>query len=189
MREENLHKISELADRTISDTADANILLCYVLQQTTRSVDVDLLYDIAVTSGIISYFTFQDAIGTMIQTGLLVCEQKNQKEYYILTERGADTASRLYHLIGKSYRDEILQTAERLIKRHETEEQVELAYEPVTNGCYLHICLKDHNLILLKLTLFTPDEHQAKLLGEKILSNPSAVYHNILKTLIPQQNS
>lgn len=187
MREENLHKISEFADRTISDTATANILLCYVLQQTTRSVNADLLYDIAVTSGIISYFTFQDAIGTMLQTGLLICEQKNQETQYTLTESGADIACRLYHLTGKSYRDEILETAKQLLKRHETEEQVKISYEPIPQGCHLHICLKDHDLILLQLTLFTPDEHQAKLLGEKILANPSAIYHNILKAVIPKQ--
>ena len=185
MRDENLQKISEMADRTISDPVTANILLCCLMQKIPKALDADLLYDIAVTNGIINYFAFQDALQTMEETGSVSCIQKEDGKYYSLTEKGTENAERFQHLIGKSYREHIVKTAEAVIHRRQIEEQVKISYEKLTHGCHLHVRLVDHELILLELTLFTPDEHQAKLLGDKILSNPSAVYHKILRAVMP----
>lgn len=189
MLDENLQKISELADRTISDMVSANILLCYLMQNIAKPLDTDLLYDIAVTSGIIDYFTFQDTLQTLEETNAVSCTQKNDRKYYSLTQKGSENAERFHHLIGKSYRDNILQAAETAIHRRKLQEQLKISYEPLPQGCHLHVKLVDHELVLLELTLFTPDEHQARLLGDKILSNPSAVYHKILRAVMPEQNS
>lgn len=189
MRDENLHKLSELADRTIVDPVTANILLCYVMQQIAQPIDADLLYDIAVTSNIINYFTFQDALHTMEDSGAIVIEQKDQQLYYSLTEYGSANSDRLHHLAGKSYRDRITQIALDALRRRKNEEQVKLSYEKLPQGCHLHVRIIDHDLILLELTIFTPDEHQAKLLGDHILSNPSTIYHEILRTVMPENSA
>ena len=189
MRDENLHKISELADRTISDPVTANILLCCLLQQISKPLDADMLYDIAVTNGIINYFAFQDALQTMEDTNAVSCVQKDDLKYYSLTDKGKETAQRFHHLIGKSYREHIIETAQSALQRRKLEEQLKISYEPLEQGCHLHVRLVDHELILLELTLFTPDEHQARLLGDKILSNPAAVYHKILRAVMPEHPS
>ncbi len=189
MRDENLHKISELADRTISDPVTANILLCYLMQQIAKPLDADMLYDIAVTNGIINYFAFQDALQTMEETNAISCVQKDDGKYYSLTEKGIEHAEHFHHLIGKSYRERITEIAQSAVKRRKLEEQLKISYEPLEQGCHLHVRLVDHTLVLLELTLFTPDEHQAHLLGDKILSNPTAVYHKILRAVIPEQQA
>ncbi len=189
MRDENLHKISELADRTITDPVTANILLCCVMQEMAQPLDSDLLYDIAVTSGIINYFAFQDALQTMEETSLVSCEQKNGRKYYLLTPKGENTAGRLQYLTGKSSREHLFRIAKAAVQRRKNEEQVKLSYEPLEQGCHLHVQIIDHELTLLELTLFTPDEYQARLLGDKILMNPSAVYHEILRAVMPEKNS
>lgn len=190
MRDENLQKISGMADRTVADTTTANILLCYTLSQIEEPIDNELLYDIAVTSGIINYFSFQEAIQSMEETGAVNCEpQENGEKVYILTEKGRNSAKRLKHLAGKSYRERIIKTAKVAVKRHKNEEQVKITYETIQQGCHLHVKMLDHQLTLLELTLFTPDEYQAKLLGEKILSNPSALYHDVLQAVMPKEEN
>ena len=57
MRDENLMKISEMADRSITETAVAGILLCYVLYRVDEPMESELLYSIAVTGEIINFFT------------------------------------------------------------------------------------------------------------------------------------
>lgn len=189
MRDENLHKLSALADRTISDPVMANILLCYVMQQISQPIDSDLLYDIAVTNDIINYFAFQEALQAMEDTGAVSLQQKNGVTYYTLTPKGAAAAERLHHLTGKSYRERITQKAQAALLRRKNEEQVKLSYEKLPQGCHLHVRIIDHELILLELTIFTPDEYQAKRLGDKILSDPSAIYHKILRTVMPDSES
>ncbi|MDE5769669.1 MAG: DUF4364 family protein [Oscillospiraceae bacterium] len=190
MRDENLKKISGLADRTVADTTTANILLCYTLEQIGEPIDSELLYDIAVSSGIINYFTFQEALQIMEETEVVnVVLQKNGEKCYSITEKGLESAQRLQHLAGKSYRERIIRTASVALKRHKNEEQVKVSYEPISQGCHLHVKMLDHQLTLLELTLFTPDEYQAKLLGEKILTNPSALYHDVMQAVMPKEEN
>ena len=111
------------------------------------------------------------------------------QKYYSLTDKGAEHAEHFHHLIGKSYREHITETAKAVMQRRKLEEQLKISYEPLEQGCHLHVRLVDHTLVLLELTLFTPDEHQAHLLGDKILSNPSAVYHKILRAVMPEHPS
>ena len=187
MRDENLHKISELADRTVSDPLIANILICYALRQTEKPVDKDLLYDIAVTSGIINYFTFQDVLQTLEETKAVSCIRTDGQMCCSLTEKGRETADTMQHLAGKSYRERIAEAVKTALRRRKNEEQVKISYEKLAQGCHLHVRLVDHALTLLELTLFTPDECQARLVGDKILSNPSVIYHEILRAVMPDK--
>ncbi len=189
MRDENLHKLSELADRTVSDPVTAAILLCYVMQQTARPLDTDLLYEIAVTSGMINYFAFQEALQSLQEKGTVFCEDKDGKTYCSLTENGLNTAEKLRSLAGKSYRERISALASAAVQRQKNEEQVKISYETLPQGCHLHIRLIDHDLVLLELTLFTPDEYQARLIGDKILTDPSTVYHKILGAVMPDSKN
>ena len=186
MRDKNLHKISELADRTVSDPLTASILLCYALRQTEKPVDEDLLYDIAVTSGIINYFTFQDVLQTLEETKAVSHIRTDGRMCYSLTEKGRKTADTMQHLTGKSYRERIAETVRTAVRRRRNEEQVKISYQKLSQGCHLHVRLVDHELTLMELTLFTPDEYQARLVGDKILSNPSMIYHEILRTVMPE---
>lgn len=187
MLDENLHKISEMADRTVSDPLTANILLCCVLRQIEKPVDMDLLYDIAVTSGIINYFTFQDVLQTLQETKAVSCIRTDGQMCCYLTEKGKETADTMQHLTGKSYRERIAEAVKKAVQKRKNEEQVKISYEKLPQGCHLHVRIVDHELTLLELTLFTPDEYQARLVGDKIISNPSMIYHDILRVVMPDK--
>lgn len=188
MRDENLQKMSALADRTIADPSTAAILLCYMLYQMTAPMDMDMMYDVAVTSGIINYFAFQEALENMTENqSVTCCVHQNGEKTYFLTEKGMDTAQRLQHMAGKSYRERITTLVQEVVKRQKNQEQVRISYECIPQGCHLHIRIMDHKLTLLELTLFTPDEHQAKLLGDKILEHPEAIYQDVLQAVMQQK--
>jgi len=181
MRDENLMKISELADRSVTDSSVANVLLCYMLYRVNMPLDSEMLYDIAVTGGIINYFTFQDALQSL-QTNGSVTVNTNEKgeKTYALTDTGVNCARRLKTFAPKSYRDHIMLAAQRELARRRNRDSVKIDYVPLENGCQLHVHIFDQSLTLLELTLFTPDRKQAELLGEKILSNPSMFYNQVL---------
>ncbi len=188
MRDENLQKLSELADRSVTDSSVANILLCYMLYRVKEPLDSELLYDIAVTGGIINYFTYQDSIQSL-QTNGCVTVQKNEKceKIYTLTDKGVACAQRLKSFAAKSYRDHIVLAAKRAMERRKNEDDVKIEYLPLETGCHVRVSITDHALTLLELTLYTPDMKQAQLLGERILSNPSAFYHNVLQSAMSNE--
>lgn len=183
MRDENLMKISELADRSVTDSSVANVLLCYMLYRVNAPLESELLYEIAVTEGIINYFTYQDALQTLLTNGSVTLSTNEKGEnIYALTENGVDCARKLKTFAAKSYRDHIVLAAKRAMERRRNENDVKIDYIPLKQGCHLRVRITDQAITLLELTLFTPDMKQAKLLGEKIFSNPSVFYNNVLQS-------
>lgn len=188
MRDENLMKISELADRSVTDSSVANVLLCYMLYRVKVPMESELLYDIAVTGGIINYFTFQDAMQSLQSNGSVTVTMNDKGEAtYALTEKGVDCARKLKTFAAKSYRDHIVLAAKREMERRRNADDVKIDYIPLEQGCHLRVRIKDQSMTLLELTLFTPDMKQAQLLGEKILSNPSMLYTNILEAAMKNE--
>ena len=77
--------------------------------------------------------------------------------------------------------------AKRALERRKNRDDVKVNYIHLDTGCQLHVSLTDQGMTLLDLTLFTPDEKQAHILGERVLSNPSAFYHNVLQAAMKNE--
>ena len=135
MRDDNLMKISEMADRQITETSQAIILICYLLYRVEEPVESDLLYNIAVTGGIINFFTYQEAISTMLQNQCIAEQVNEAKEHlYTVTELGITFAQKMRNYAQKSYRDQIVIAAKReILKKHNQREAV-ITYENVEQG-------------------------------------------------------
>lgn len=185
MLDENLLKISERADRIVTDPTTAGILLCYMLYRVEEPVGEELLYDIAVTGGIINYFTYQDAM-LSLKTTEAVKEQtaEDGEKQIALTPVGVELARRLKTIAKKSYRDQIVTAAKKAVKKEKHRKDVRISYEPHENGVHLHVVLQDGTLTLLELKLFTPDQHQAEQLAERILTDPTSLYHDVIKAMM-----
>ena len=190
MLDENLLKISEDADRVITDPTLAGILLCYMLYRVEVPVDGDLLYDIAVTGGIINYFTYNDVLASLLASGSVTCRTNDKGEkLYTVSEIGIESARRLKTIAAKSYRDQIVSKAKLAITRKRNQKNVHIAYEPLERGGHLHVTLCDEDLTLLELRLFTPDQQQADQIAEQILINPSALYHDVIQSMMKRHDT
>ena len=189
MLDENLMKISERADRIVTDTAQAGILLCYMLYRLDEPLDTELLYDIAVTGGIINYFTFQDAMQSLLDSGSIRKEKSKDGMVCLLTSSGIECAKRLKTMAGKSYRDEIVSAAKRAVIRHRNAKDVRVSYEELETGCHLLIDIQDGDLTLLELKLYAPDRQQAELLAEGVMNNPAALYRDVMQAMFRRQET
>ncbi len=182
MRDENLMKISEYADRSVTDSSVACVLLCYLLYRVEQPVDTELLYEIAVTGNIINYFTYQEALAAMTSNGSVSVEtNKKGEKVYKLQPKGITCAKRLKTFAAKSYRDHIVLAARKALMRKKNLNDVKIGYEEMENGCYLRVQLTDHGTSLLDLTMFTPDLEQARSLGNRILDNPPEFYNRVMQ--------
>ncbi len=190
MLDENLRKISEKADRVVTDPTIAGVLLCYMLYSVKEPIDSELLYDIAVTGGIINYFTYQDALQALQSSGSIATSVNECGEtIYKLTTDGIIYANRLKNVAAKSCRDHIITAAKKALARHGNRKDVRITYEPHVNGCHLHVTLHDGALTLLELKLYAPDQEQAEQIGKQILSNPSALYHDVIQAVMRKNDT
>lgn len=181
MENENYTKMSELASTELKDVQTVKILICYLLYRINKPVDSEQLYDISVTTGIINYFFYQDAIDYLIKNdSITVSEGENRSKTFALTEKGINCAKTLRGYVPKSYRDKIVQAALRYFARLKYESEVKVEYIPLEKGYYVHLRCLDIGDDLLDMKLFAPDRTQAEMIGRNIMRNPAGFYSKIL---------
>lgn len=181
MHDENIRKMTDMADTEIKDLPTLNILICYLLYRIEKPVESEQLYEIAMETGIISYFYYQDSVDYLINNGLITIENIDGKKYYIIQSKGKACAEQLKSYAPKSCRDKIVSVALKYFARLKYEQEIIVDYLPDENGCYIHIRCIDPKYDLMDMKLFAPDLEQAKLVGEKIMLNPSGFYRKIIE--------
>jgi hypothetical protein len=182
MQEENIRKIATSADTEIKDVPTLNILICYLLYKIDRPVEPEQLYDIAIGTGVINFFYYQDAISYLISNGLIsLSTGKNGAECYVLEPKGRECAKQLKSYAPKSYRDKLVLAALRYFTRLKYEQDVKIEYEPAGKGYYTHVRCLDVSSDLMDLRLYAPDMTQAKLIGERIMLNPAGFYGKVVE--------
>lgn len=181
MQDENIFKMSEMADTQIKDIPTLNILLCYLLYKIDIPVEVEDMYEIAVGTGLVNYFYYQDSIDYLLKNGLIKSENnKEGKTFYTLLPKGTACAKELKNYAPKSYRDKLVLIALRYFARIKSEKDIVIRYIELERGCYIHIRCPDNKCDLMDLKLFAPDIRQAKIIGEKIMMNPAGFYGKII---------
>lgn len=188
MQEENIRKMTELADTEVKDLPTLNILICYLLYKIDKPVETEQLYEIAIGTGVINYFMYQDSIGYLLENGLIEAfADDSGKEHYKLCRKGIECAKQLKKYAPKSYRDKLVLAALRYFARRKAEKAVKVEYIPAENGCYVRARCPDIEGDLLDLKLFAPDMTQAKVIGERILANPSGFYGKLIELALSNE--
>lgn len=188
MQDENIKKMAEMADTEIRDVPTLNILLCYLLYKIDKPVETEQLYDIAIGTGVVNYFYYQDSVDYLLKNQLI--SQKKDSEgldCYVIEPKGVACAKQLKTYAPKSYRDKLVLAALRYFARRKYEKEMKIEYIPAGKGYYTQIRVLDNNCDLMDLKLYAPDLTQAKLLGEKVLLNPSGFYSKIIELALSNE--
>lgn len=188
MQDENIFKMSEAADTGIKDVPTLNILLCYLLYKIDKPIEVEHLYEIAVSTGLINFFYYQDSIDYLLNNDCLALEKnKAGVDCYVLQAKGRVCAKQLKTYAPKSHRDKLVLAAFRYFARLKYEQEIKIEYEPVGNGYYTHVRCLDLTCDLMDLKLYAPDLTQAKLLGERIMLNPAGFYGKVVELALSNE--
>ena len=95
--------------------------------------------------------------------------------------KGEACAKELKKYAPKSYRDKLVLASLRYFARLKLEQEIKIEYIPLETGCYAHIRCLDKQNDLMDLKLYAPDMKQAKLVGERIMLNPSGFYGKVIE--------
>ena len=188
MQDENIMKMAAFADTEIKDVPTLNILLCYLLYKIARPVEPDQLYEIAIGTGVVNYFYYQDSMDYLLKNGLIKLENgENGEELYVLQPKGTECARQLKSYAPKSYRDTLVLAALRYFARVKAEQELKIEYEKLDNGYYTHVRCLDIDCDLMDMKLYAPDLTQAKLIGERIMLNPAGFYGKVVELALSNE--
>lgn len=188
MQDENIMKMAEFADTEIKDLPTLNILLCYLLYKINKPVDPEQLYEIAIGTGVVNYFYYQDSVAYLLKNGhISVSKADDGTERFTLGPMGIECAKQLKSYVPKSYRDKLVLAALRYFARRKYEKEIKIEYEPAGSGYYTHVRCIDSSFDLMDLRLYAPDLTQAKLIGEKIMLNPAGFYGKVIEVALSNE--
>lgn len=188
MQEENIKKMAAFADTEIKDVPTLNILLCYLLYKIAKPVETEQLYEIAIGTGIVNYFYYQDSIDYLLKNGLISLDKdESGLDVYVLQPKGRECARELKTYAPKSYRDKLVLAALRYFARRKAEQELKIEYIKVENGYYVYIRCLDVSCDLMDMKLYAPDLAQAKIIGERVLLNPAGFYGKVVELALSNE--
>lgn len=156
------------------------VLLCFLLNRLNRDITEEQLYEIVLDSGVINYFYYAEALDSLLKNESVKRTECDGKTYIVLEEKGRLGADYFNDTIPYYFRKQLLKTAMYYFARLDRESRADMEIVPTSNGCEVNVTLKDVNFDIMRLTLYAPDEEQAKLIRDKIMLDPNEFYRKVI---------
>ena len=171
----------------ITDIYAVKILLCYFLNKIDRPVTPNQLLEIATSSNIVNYFSYNHAVDSMVENGLIREITVEDELFYELTEKGKIGAEEFKTMAPKSAREKILAEGLRFFAKLKNENTVSFEIVETEKGCEVKCLCVDNGTKLMELSLFAPDMEQAELIKKRIRMNPQAFYGKIMDFVLDNE--
>ena len=132
-----------------------------------------------------SYFTLQQALNELQESGLIRTESTHNSTRYEITREGEDTLS----FFGKNISPAIVEDMDKYLKDNRFRMRNEVGtladYYKSTNQDYIVHCeLREGRNPLLDLSLSVPDREQAEAMCSQWKEKSQAIYSYIMKSLM-----
>lgn len=168
----------------MTDIYEIKILICYLLESIKVSFSRQQMNDIFHGDQIVNYFAYCEAINELVKTGHITAQKEEFDEIYTINQLGKDTAKHLEYLLPSSLRDNIVESAIKLLAKIKKERENEVKIVGCENGFLLKCTIHDTSYDLMHLEIYVPDQLQAEKMKEQFLLNPACIYQNFIEKLM-----
>ena len=171
-------------DNTL-ELAENKLLLLYIIKSIKYTISNAQLTDIVLEHSFINYFTLQQYISELEKSNFIKLEEKDNKEFVLLTRKGDSVLSLFKDRLSQSKMKSIDEYLSEQIDEIKRELNIFGDYTPDNNDSFL-VTLKalEGNCVLLDLNVSVPSKDQAKELCSKWKNNSSEIYNKIMEALI-----
>ena len=172
--------MNDISAAEINSVHDTKVLLCYLLEKLGEPVAESQLYEAVRDSEVINYFSYTEALESLLENRSVRRENRDGEAYIILEEKGRHGADYFNDTIPYYFRKQLLKAALYYFARLRRESETDIETIPKENGFEVNFRINDADFDLMRLSLYAPDEEQAKLIREKILLDPAGFYSKVI---------
>ncbi len=161
----------------------------YMLKQVNFPLTNAQLTDFFLKHEYASYFTLQQALNELQESGLIRTESTHNSTRYEITKEGEDTLS----FFGKNISPAIIEDINQYLKENRFRLRNEVGniadYYKSTNQDYIVHCeVREGKTTLIELNLSVPDKEQAEQMCARWKDSSQEIYSFAMKTLMRGQN-
>ncbi len=172
------------------DLNSVKLLICYLLYNLDTQIDSEALYDIAVDSGIINYFYYNEAIDELIVNDTIFSSADEKgKVFFSLSKKGEKYVKDFSKYVQLSFRKRLMYSAIQYRAQQLKNANLSIDYQNNESGCTLICNISDNDKTLIDLKLFTQSQTQAELIAERISEEPSDFYSSFIDFIINKKIS
>ena len=160
----------------------------YMLKQVNFPLTNAQLTDFFLQHEYASYFTLQQALNELQESGLIRTESTHNSTRYEITREGEDTLS----FFGKNISPAIVEDMDNYLKENRFRMRNEVGtladYYKSTNQDYIVHCeVREGRNPLIELDLSVPDKEQAELMCSRWKDSSQEIYAFVMKTLMSSE--
>lgn len=159
----------------------------YMLKQVNFPLTNAQLTDFFLQHEYASYFTLQQALNELQESGLIRTESTHNSTRYEITKEGEDTLS----FFGKNISPAIVDDINQYLKENKFRLRNEVGniadYYKSTNQDYIVHCeVREGKTTLIELNLSVPDKDQAERMCARWKDSSQEIYSFVMKTMMRQ---
>ena len=166
-------------------TAEVRILICYIISSINQPVPGRMLGDVLHYEGIANYFEVNDSIAALCSNGQL--EVFNEAEdTYVITQSGREIADTLKTTLSITVKERAFSAALKMVSRFRNSKETDIKISREGEKTFITCTAMDNEAPFMSVKLMVTDEEQAIFIKERFISNPSAIYSEIIELLTKQ---
>jgi len=163
---------------------EIRLLLCDLARQLAQPLSVPAAEAVFVGEGLANYFEFYAALQELTQAGRLELQPHEGELVLVLPERFHQATAHLAQELPRGARGRALHAAEQLQQRARREQDHRISVYPTKDGgCYITFRQGEDDDMLLSVTIYAPDQHQAERIRGRFLENPGRLYSAVLEAI------
>lgn len=159
------------------------VLLCYILKNVNSTVSRTAFIEILSSTELVNFFEINPALDSLSENGLALLEEREDDDYFTITEEGISVADKLEIDIPLSAREKALSAAFTVVARERLKGTVDYKIDKASSGYTVTLTVTDNGEIMMQTKLFAADYLQAELVGENFMKNPQKLYSGIIDAL------
>ena len=166
---------------------DVKVAICYILYKLDRPVMENQLYEIVINSEVINYFSYKEALDSLIENESIKKIDENGFIIIVLEEKGKLGSEYFSKYIPFYFRKRILKAAYSFFARLDRESATTTEIAEVSNGFIVKCSIRDTGYELLSLSLYAPDLEQAEMIKTKLTLNPERLYKLVVNAVLTNE--
>ena len=160
---------------------EIRILLCYLVNSIGAPLSREDVLSIMQEHGFANYFEVTDALAELTANGSLAAD--GDPPVYHAVSQTKLIAGQLDKVLPLSVREKAIAAAVNLLAKARREQENKVTIQQTSKGYNVHCHISGVDLELMNISLYVPDEHQAKLVRKAFHKSPETVYQVLLALL------
>ena len=161
------------------------LMILYMLDKVDFPLTNSQISEFILNEGYTNYFTIQQTISELVDSGFIHEESTHNRTFYHLDEEGAQTLKFFKNDISTAILDDI--DCFLAQKKYELRNEVSVKsdYYPNSNGDYSVRCqVLEHGSALIDLTITVPTESEARTMANNWAKKNQEIYAFIMTSLL-----